>query len=146
MIKPTKIQSYLSHWRCYRYGQSWFDASRVASLEQPAKGTNGVLGRVPECLWPSPRWSTRRPRCRRSSWGRGRENLSKSNAIELALMAKAPPSIYNLRGKHQLLQLGIQCDWHNLFLSILVRGKGMFVSRDGKRQRKSYQNRKMAMA
>ena len=114
MIKPTKIQSYLSHWRCYRYGQSWFDASRVASLEQPAKGTNGVLGRVPECLWPSPRRSTRRPRCRRSSWGRGRENLSKSNAIELALMAKAPPSIYTLRGEHQLLKLGIQCDWHIL--------------------------------
>ena len=39
-----------------------------------------------------------------------RENLSKSNAIELALMAKAPPSIYNLRGKHKILQLGIQCD------------------------------------
>jgi len=40
----------------------------------------------------------------------GWENLSKSNAIKLALMAKAPPSIYNLRGKQQLLELGIQCD------------------------------------
>ena len=44
----------------------------------------------------------------------GWENLSKSNAIKLALMAKAPPSIYNLRGKQQLLELGIQCDWHIL--------------------------------
>jgi len=33
----------------------------------------------------------------------GSPALSKSNAIELALMAKAPPSLYNLRGKHQLL-------------------------------------------
>ena len=115
MIKPTKIRSYHSRWSCSRFGQSWFDASRVASFEQPAMGNNGVLGRVPECPWPRPRRSTRRPRCRRSSWGRGRENLSKSNAIELALMAKAPPSIYNLRGKHQLLELGIQCDWHILY-------------------------------
>ena len=115
MIKPTKIRSYRSHWRCCKCRQSWFDASRVASLEQPAKGTSGVLGRVPECSWPRPRRSTRRPRCRRSSWVRGRENLSKSNAIELALMANAPPSIYNLRGKHQLLELGIQCDWHILY-------------------------------
>ena len=126
MIKPTKIQLNHSRWRCSRFGQSWFDASRVASFEQPAMGNNGVLGRVPECPWPRPRRSTRRPRCRRSSWGRGRENLSKSNAIELALMAKTPPSIYNLRGKHQFSKLGIQCDWH--ILSILVCGKVRFCS------------------
>jgi hypothetical protein len=35
--------------------------------------------------------------------------LSKSNAIELALMAKAPPSLYNLLAAHQFSELGIQC-------------------------------------
>ena len=86
MIKPTKIRLYRSHWRCYRYGQTWFDASRVASLEQPAKGTNGVLERVPECLWPRPRRSTRQSRCRRSSWGRYQVSARRTSVLRVGCL------------------------------------------------------------